>query len=143
MSEALIAPNEPLSSTIHNSGNHTRNYPLRRPKLKQKPKKPPPISSLPPKPYLRPPIISLSLSEPPDAHSIWARLATLTLRRSRTPSWTINDKTPLEDVDGFEEIKIDTPGVICGTSRGIVKHLTKDHLAIAKGTEWLHISFEN
>ena len=140
MSEAIIAPNERI---VPNSSNHVGQYPPRRPKLKQKPKKPPPISSLPPKPYLRPPVISLSISESPDAHYIRARLATLTFRRSKTPSWTIRDEAPPKDVQGFEEIRMDTPGVICGTTRGIVKHLTKDHLAVAKGTEWLHVSFEN
>jgi hypothetical protein len=142
MSEAINAPNEPISYTVPSSSN-VRQYPPRRPKLKQKPKKPPPISSLPPKPYLRPPVISLSLSEPQDAHYIGARLATLTFRRSKTPPWTIRHASPPKNVEGFEEIHMDTPGVLCGTTRGIVKHLTKDHLAIAKGTEWLHISFEN
>lgn len=143
MSKATLGPNEPINYTVPNSSERARQYPPRRPKLKQKPKKPPPISSLPPKPYLRPPVVSLSLNQPPDAHHIGARLATLTFRRSKTPSWTIRDGTPPKDVEGFEEIQMDTPGVICGTTRGIVKHLTKDHLAIAKGTEWLHISFEN
>jgi hypothetical protein len=143
MSEASVAPNESASSIPPSSSKHAGQYHPRRPKLKQKPKLPPPISSLPPKPYLRPSTISFSLYKPLDADSIGARLATLTLRRSKTPSWTTRGMAPPKGLDGFDEIQIDTPGVICGTSRGIVKHLTKDHLAIAKGTEWLHISFEN
>lgn len=40
-------------------------------------------------------------------------------------------------------IRIETPGMICGASRGIVKHLSRDNVARAKEVEWIHVPFED
>lgn len=40
------------------------------------------------------------------------------------------------------EIKIDTPGLLASTSRGVVPHLTQDHIGRTDAVKWVHVPFE-
>lgn len=60
-----------------------------------------------------------------DLGRIGPRLGALTLRRP----------------DG-DEIKLHTPGLICWTSRGVVPHLTRDHVLKSDAVKWVHVPFE-
>lgn len=90
------------------------------------------------------------------------RVGTFTLRRAKAPKWSWRNSTGAaldvgvdvdDDGDGVvkteDVIRLDTPGMICGTSQGTVKHLTRDHVALgaASGcgngsTTWIHVPFE-
>ncbi|EJD01988.1 uncharacterized protein FOMMEDRAFT_141186 [Fomitiporia mediterranea MF3/22] len=40
------------------------------------------------------------------------------------------------------EIRVDSPGLIISTSRGIIPHLTQDHVAQMNAIKWVHVPFE-
>lgn len=40
-------------------------------------------------------------------------------------------------------LTIDLPSVITTTSRGVVQHLSRDHVAETKALRWLHVPFES
>lgn len=54
-----------------------------------------------------------------------ARLGTLTLCRP----------------DGTD-VKLSTPGMVCWTSRGVVPHLSRDHVLATDAIKWVHVPFE-
>jgi hypothetical protein len=69
----------------------------------------------------------------------------LVFTRAKAPSWNHISGTSSDTLDPerVDEIVIETPGALCGASRGIMRHLTRDMVAIAKGVEWIHIPFED
>jgi hypothetical protein len=74
------------------------------------------------------------------------RLGTFTLRRSPIYSSTSPGNTSKGDEDAQRygtKIEIQTPAMICGARRGMVKHLSRDNVTLAKGVEWIHIPLED
>ncbi|KIM28280.1 hypothetical protein M408DRAFT_329615 [Serendipita vermifera MAFF 305830] len=67
------------------------------------------------------------------------RLGRFTLQRG----WVAPAKDGTKAGDVALQIDIKTPGMICGTRRGIVKHLSQDNLALARGAEWIHAPLED
>ncbi|KAL5478248.1 hypothetical protein ACEPAI_2432 [Sanghuangporus weigelae] len=61
--------------------------------------------------------------------------------RSRGPSGPRLGRLTVKKPGG-SEIKIDTPGIITSTSRGVVPHLTRDHVQKADVIRWVHMAFE-
>ncbi|KAG8778281.1 hypothetical protein FRC16_003892 [Serendipita sp. 398] len=98
------------------------------PKVKKPRPKKPPIPTLP------------NQSEDSTGHK--PRTGTFTLRRPK-PQTSRNgtDDTSNEGKSSYS-IKIETPGLICGASRGIVKHLSRDNVQRARGVEWIHVPLE-
>ncbi|KAJ7287741.1 tRNA-guanine(15) transglycosylase-like protein [Mycena rebaudengoi] len=68
------------------------------------------------------PTLSFSLTAP----SLFGpRTGSLTLRRH-----------------GNQSIRIDTPGLMVSTSRGIVPHISRDHHKLTPAIRWVHVPFE-
>ncbi|KAL5514900.1 hypothetical protein ACEPAG_2216 [Sanghuangporus baumii] len=61
--------------------------------------------------------------------------------RSRGSSGPRLGRLTVKKPDG-SEIKIDTPGIITSTSRGVVPHLTGDYVQKSDAIRWVHIAFE-
>ncbi|PVG01552.1 hypothetical protein CPB86DRAFT_727241 [Serendipita vermifera] len=77
------------------------------------------------------------------------RLGTFTLRRNKAPVWKWKKESTEEDGSkiytesmGEDVITLTTPAILCGAARGMVKHLSRDNVALSRGTEWVHIPFE-
>lgn len=45
--------------------------------------------------------------------------------------------------DGSTPLAVKTPGLIAATSRGVVPHLSRDHVRITKAIRWVHVPFES
>lgn len=74
------------------------------------------------------------------------RLGTFTLRRNRICSSTSQENTSKIDADAKWDgarIEIQTPAMICGARRGMVKHLSRDNVTLARGVEWIHVPLED
>jgi hypothetical protein len=74
------------------------------------------------------------------------RLGTFTLRRPRMPSSVSVGNTSKNDSNmeaDIVKIEIQTPGMICSARRGMVKHLSRDNVTLAKGVEWIHVPLED
>ncbi|KAL5520596.1 hypothetical protein ACEPAF_2597 [Sanghuangporus sanghuang] len=61
--------------------------------------------------------------------------------RSRGPSGPRLGRLTVKKPGG-SKIKIDTPGIITSTSRGVVPHLTRDHVQRAESIRWVYMAFE-
>jgi hypothetical protein len=110
---------------------------------------PPP--ALPMRETLSYPYTSFELKSAPESErdgydKFGARLGTFTLRRSRTPSSTSpGDASKIDGKIGRDitSIEIQTPAMICSARRGMVKHLSRDNVTLAKGVEWIHVPLED
>ena len=74
------------------------------------------------------------------------RLGTFTLQRNRICSSTSSGNTSKNDADAKRDgikIEIQTPAMICGARRGMVKHLSRDNVTLARGVEWIHVPLED
>ena len=45
--------------------------------------------------------------------------------------------------DGTAPVAIRTPGMVTATSRGVVPHLSRDHVRLTKAIRWVHVPFES
>ena len=45
--------------------------------------------------------------------------------------------------DGTASVAIRTPGMVTATSRGVVPHLSRDHVRLTKAIRWVHVPFES
>ncbi|KAF8513733.1 tRNA-guanine(15) transglycosylase-like protein [Hysterangium stoloniferum] len=45
--------------------------------------------------------------------------------------------------DEAEKIEISTPGIICSTTRGVIEHLSRDHVKKTCSIKWVHVPFES
>ena len=70
------------------------------------------------------------------------RLGRFVLQRDQPTSSGSVQNTP-KTGSNRSRIEIKTPGMICGTRRGIVKHLSRDNVALARGVEWIHVPLED
>lgn len=71
--------------------------------------------------------LSFNVSSPIPTPKLGARLGRIALNRSGVSSSNIN---------------IDTPGLLTTTSRGVVPHLSRDHVDQSNAIRWVHIPFE-
>ncbi|CAG8676749.1 6565_t:CDS:2, partial [Acaulospora colombiana] len=123
------------------------------PKVKVPRKKEPP-PTIPKRSYFPLPqaqfeITGQSVSSSDEASKYLPRLGQFTLRRKKAPVWKWKKESTEADVDqapidstGEDVITLTTPAILCGASRGMVKHLSRDNVALSRGTEWIHIPFE-
>lgn len=70
------------------------------------------------------------------------RLGRFTLQRDHMASSKSTEKASHHSKLS-SRIEIHTPGMLCGTRRGMVKHLSRDNLSLAKGAEWIHTPLED
>lgn len=78
---------------------------------------------------------SFTLSTPPGT-PFGPRLGTLCLKRTKT-----GHATDIQ-TNGDVELKIDTPGLLIPTSRGIVPHLSRDHCRLTNAIKLVNVPFE-
>jgi hypothetical protein len=115
-------------------------------------KEPPPM--IPKRPYFPLPraqfeIIGQSTSSSDKSSGYLPRLGQFTLRRNKAPTWKWKQDSNGEsgehdttELAGEDVITLATPALLCGSSRGMVKHLSRDNVALSRGADWIHIPFE-
>ena len=85
----------------------------------------------------RSPIGSSSSSSSPSASSVEE------LFGSRLGSFQVSKKNSKSNGNGNErKIELETPNLITSTSRGVVPHLTLDHVIATDAIKWVHVPFE-
>ena len=84
-------------------------------------------------------MVSFSLypSLSPPSTRFGPRLGILSLKR---PKHSLDPQINASDVD--VELKINTPGLLVPTSRGVVPHLSRDHCRMTNAIKLLNIPFE-
>ncbi|CAG7850462.1 SubName: Full=Uncharacterized protein {ECO:0000313/EMBL:CCA72156.1} [Serendipita indica DSM 11827] len=144
--EIQVQPQYHDSNGPASQSNNTKTS-SREPKVKthrQKKADPPPIPS---RPYHRLPFatFNVDVSTLDRSNGFGPRLGTFTLRRPRATPWTYQAQVvqSASSEKGEDVIEIRTPGMIAGASRGIVKHLSRDNVALARGLSWIHIPLED
>jgi hypothetical protein len=116
---------------------------VQKPRVRKAPPPALPVREIFPYPYTKFELIS-SLESEGDAYGKFrSRLGTLILRRSSSSSLGNTSKNDEDaQLDGTR-IVIQTPAMICGARRGMVKHLSRDNVTLAKGVEWIHVPLED
>ncbi|KAH9951983.1 tRNA-guanine(15) transglycosylase-like protein [Amylocystis lapponica] len=52
-------------------------------------------------------------------------------------------KVTIQRHDGSEPVQIETPALLAATSRGVVPHLSRDHVRSTRAIRWVHVPFES
>jgi hypothetical protein len=87
---------------------------------------------------MSPSTFSFTLSTPLSPGTCFApRLGTLCLKRPK-----IGHDAQINPIDVDVELKIDTPGLLVPTSRGVVPHLSRDHYRVTNAIKLVNVPFE-
>jgi hypothetical protein len=119
---------------------------IQKPRAKKMPPPALPVREIFPYPYAKFELMPPFKSEKDEYGKFRPRLGTFSLQRSRICSSISPGNTSKSDADAERDdtrIEIQTPAMICGARRGMVKHLSRDNVTLAKGVEWIHVPLED